>query len=132
MLATLKIVHLLALAIGLGGGVANLVIGRMAGAEGAPVARPIQKRIGRLAFGGLLLLWITGIWMLSLSYAFGDLALWFWVKMAVVLAMTAAAVAAQLEGLRPGPGTPAKLRRLGMLISAAAALTVVFAVLGFG
>ena len=39
MLATLKILHLLALAIGLGGGIANLVIGKMAGPEGAPVIK---------------------------------------------------------------------------------------------
>ena len=132
MLATLKILHLLALAIGLGGGIANLMIGRMAGPEGAPVTRPIQKRIGRMAFGGLILLWITGLWMLSLSYTLGDLALWFWVKMLVVLAMTAAAVTAQVALLRPGPDTPAKLRKLGLMVSTAAALAVVFAVLSFG
>jgi len=132
MLATLKILHLLALAIGLGGGIANLVIGRMAGAEGAPVTRPIQKRIGRIAFGGLLLLWITGIWMVSLSYTLGDLPLWFWIKMLVVLAMTAAAVTAQVALLRPGPDTPAKLRKLGLIVSGAAALAVGLAVLSFG
>lgn len=132
MLATLKILHFLALAIGLGGGLANLVIGQMAGAEGAPVTRPIQKRIGRIAFGGLLLLWITGLWMVSLSYALGDLPLWFWIKMLVVLAMTAAAVTAQLALLRPGPDTPAKLRKLGLIVSGAATLAVVLAVLSFG
>jgi len=132
MLAALKILHILALAIGLGGGVVNLVIGHMAGEDGAPVTRPIQKRIGRMAFGGLLILWITGIWMLALNYGLDDLALWFWVKMLVVLAMTAAAVTAQVALLRPGPETPAKLRKLGIIISGAATLAVIFAALSFG
>jgi len=131
MLAILKILHFLALAIGLGGGVANLVIGKMAGADGAPVTRPIQKRIGRVSFGALLLLWITGIWMLSLGWRIEFLPLLFWIKIIAVLAMTAAAVTAQLALLRPGPGTPARLKTLGLIVTSAAGLAVVFAVLSF-
>jgi len=41
-------------------------------------------------------------------------------------------VTAQVALLRPGPDTPAKLRKLGLMVSTAAALAVVFAVLSFG
>jgi lysylphosphatidylglycerol synthetase-like protein (DUF2156 family) len=132
MLAILKILHFLALAIGLGGGAANLVIGNMAGAEGAPVTRPIQKRIGRVSFGALLLLWITGIWMLGLGWRLEYLPPLFWIKIIVVLVMTVAAVTAQVALLRPGPDTPAKLKKLGLMATSAAGLAVVFAVLSFG
>ncbi len=131
MFATLKILHFLALAIGLGGGVANYVIGVMAGPDGAPVTRPIQKRISRIAFVALILLWITGIWMVSTTYTLSGLPFWFWVKILVVLGMSVAAVAAQAALLRPEPETPAKVKKLGMLVTGAATLAVVLAVLSF-
>lgn len=132
MLAILKIVHFLALAAGLGGGIANAVIGATAARKAPEVAGPLQLRIGRVSFVALVLLWITGLWMAFGWHGVGTLGLWFWVKMLAVLALTAAAVAAQLAIRNPGPGTPARMRTLGQIMLAASTLAVIFAVLALG
>jgi len=127
---TLKIIHFLALAVGLGGGVANQVLAAKAG--GRPeVARPVQRTISRVAFAALVLLWVTGLWM-AWGRPVASLGPWFWVKMAAVLGLTGAAVTAQLAVLRPGPGTRALLKKLGIWMTVASTLAVVFAVLAFG
>ncbi len=131
MLALLKIVHFLALAIGLGGGIANAIIGAKITTREPAMGGPVQKLIGRLSFGALILLWITGLWMLFGYYGFANLSLWFWVKILAVLGLTAAGVSAQLTMLKPGPDTPAKMKRLGMIMTGSASLAVVFAVLAF-
>lgn len=132
MFLTLKALHFLALAIGLGGGVANIVIGAKAGADAPQVARPIQKFISRLAFAALIMLWITGLWMIALNHSFATLGLWFWIKILVVLLLSAAAITAQISLLRPGPTTPARLKTLGLFITACATLAVILAVISFG
>jgi len=130
LLATLKIVHFLALAVGLGGGFANQILSARAGGH-PDVARPVQKTISRVAFAALVLLWVTGLWM-AWGRPIASLGPWFWVKMAAVLGLTGSAVTAQLAMLRPRPGTPALLKKLGMSMTVSAALAVVFAVLAFG
>ena len=127
---TLKAPHILALATGLGLGLANLVIGAMS-ADPA-ITRPIQKRLSRVAFAALIVLWITGIWMAVIAYTLSTLPFWFWVKILVVLAMTAAAVTAQVALFRPGPDTPARLKRLTHIVTGSAALAVILAVIAFG
>lgn len=130
MLATLKIIHLLSLAVGLGGGVANALVGARVTAKAPEIGLPVQRLIGRLSFLALVLLWITGVWMVLDGRALGELGPWFWIKMIVVLALTAAAVTAQTAQLR-GTATPARMRALGTGITGASALAVVFAVLAF-
>jgi len=129
MLETLKIIHFLALAVGLGGGVANAIVGAKITSQAPPLGGPVQRLLGRLSFVALIVLWLTGLWM-----AFGttglDGSVWFWIKIIVVLAMTTAAVAAQVAQMR-GTATPDLMKKLGMGITAGAALAVVFAVLAF-
>lgn len=129
MLILLKSLHLLALAIGLGLGVAGLVIGAMS--KSPEVTRPIQRRLSRIAFAALILLWITGLWMVAQGYTFATLSLWFWLKMVVVVAMTGAAVTAQVLLLWPRPDTPALLKKLTHIVAGSAALAVILAVLAF-
>jgi len=131
MFALLKIVHLLALAIGLGGGIANAIIGAKITARDPALGAPVQKLIGRLSFAALILLWITGLWMIFGYYALSSLSLWFWVKILAVLALTTAGVIAQLAVLKPGPDTPAKMKKLGMAMTGLSTLAVIFAVLAF-
>ena len=128
---TLKALHILALAAGLGLGLANLVIGAMS-ADPA-ITRPIQKRLSRVAFAALIVLWITSVWMAVIAYTLSTLPFWFWVKILVVLAMTAAAVTAQVALIRaPDPETPARLKRLTHIVTGSAALAVILAVIAFG
>ena len=131
MLALLKIVHFIALAIGLGGGIANAIVGAKITSRDPALGGPAQKLIGRLSFAALILLWITGLWMLFGYYGFSDLSPWFWVKILAVLALTGAGVTAQLAMLKPGPDTPAKMKKLGMIMTGAATLAVILAVFAF-
>jgi hypothetical protein len=131
MLAMLKIVHYLSLAVGLGGGVANAIVGAKVTGREPGLGAPAQKLIGRLSFAALVLLWITGIWMGRELYALSDYGIWFWLKMLAVLALTAAAVTAQAGQLR-GTATPQRMKILGLVMTISAALAVVFAVLAFG
>ena len=125
--------HLLAMAVGLGGSVANAVIGAMAGPENPALAGRLQKRIGRIAFAALILLWVTGVALVMYGPGAGTLSLWFWVKMLAVLALTGAAVTMQVAILTFGPERRAALARpLGMIMAGSATLAVVFAVLAFG
>ena len=57
----LKSLHILALALGLGGGVANAIAARLARSrpEAAPAFGARQKRIGMVSVGALVVLWIT-------------------------------------------------------------------------
>jgi uncharacterized membrane protein len=133
MLAALKIVHFLALAVGLGGGVANGIVGAMAGPRDPAVAGQIQRRIGRLSFAALVLLWVTGVAMVATGPGLDLLGGWFWLKMAAAVVLTAAAVTVQVSVLAlPAPRAAARARPLGRVMTAAASLAVVFAVLAFG
>jgi len=131
LLITLKIVHYLSLAVGLGGGIANAIVGAKVTGHDPALGSPAQKLIGRLSFVALILLWVTGIWMSGQLYALSDYGPWFWLKMLAVLALTAAAVTAQGSQYR-GTATPDRMKRLGLVMTLAATLAVVFAVLAFG
>lgn len=130
MLALLKILHFLALAVGLGGGIANAIVGART-AQARQVGGPIQAALGRASLGALIVLWITGVWMAVAAHDLSSLGVWFWVKMAAVLALTAGAVAARVEMRRPGPDTPRRMKLLGMAMTGSSTLAVVFAVLAF-
>ena len=136
---TLLIIHYLAFSVGIGGGLANMLIGiQMRGAEPATAAAlgGLRARIGRASFIGLVLLWLTGLWMFF-GYAGGlaSASAWFWLKMIAVLGLTAAALRIQAVALaaqRSGsPPDPALMRRLGMASGLAAVLAVIFAVIAF-
>jgi hypothetical protein len=131
MLAALKIVHFLSLAVGLGGGIANGIVGARVSSRDPSLGAPVQKLIGRFSFAALLLLWVTGIWMGRDLYALSDFGIWFWLKILAVLALTAAAITAQASQLR-NTATPRQTKLLGMVMTATASLAVVFAVLAFG
>lgn len=134
----LEIIHFLSFSVGIGGGVASMVIGlRLRRAEISAVRdlSAAQKVIGRLSFGAIVLLWITGIWMLNSRYGWSDLPVAFWLKLAAVVGLTAIACRAQylvLMAPRRGPPAPRTMARLGMGSSLCAVLALVFAVIAFG
>lgn len=129
LLIILKLVHFFALAIGVGGGFATGVVGAMVGPKDPALAGAVQTRIGRVGFGALILLWITGIWMLNTGVQVASLGLTFWAKMACVALMTAISgwmqvmPVAQKQALGP---------RLGMAMMVLAILAIIFAILTFG
>ncbi|MEZ5667727.1 MAG: hypothetical protein R3F55_09915 [Alphaproteobacteria bacterium] len=135
-----KIVHFLALAIGIGGSAANLLLAVRAAtipAEARPGLGAIQRLIGRVAFGCVLLLWASGLAMLYARYGgWAGQGVLFWLKIAAVAVLTVAATGLQVLTVRaqiakaPPPRTA--MLRLAVAANASAMLAVLFAVLAFG
>ncbi|MGQ3486970.1 hypothetical protein [Roseovarius pacificus] len=92
MTMVLKFLHFAALAFALGGGVANILLGRqIAGAEGAgkSVIMPLQRTLARISALSLLVLWITGIALVYAYYGgWAGLGIFFWTKFAIVVVLT--------------------------------------------
>lgn len=138
MLAFIKFVHFLSLAVGLGGGAANIVIGIRSGAarpEALPALAGVQKILGRMSFAAVVLLWITGIWLLVPAYEWGELTTAFWIKILFVVVLTVASVMSQVHSVRAGrTGTPppaATMAVWGGTAETAGILAVLFAAYAF-
>lgn len=130
----LKILHFLALAVALGGGVANLVLRRHAMAAG-PEARPAlgraQRTLAALSAVSVAVLWLTGIALVETIYgAWTGLPGVFWAKIAAATVWLAAVTTGQVLMRRPGPPSPL-LRPLGMGGMASAVASLALAVLAF-
>lgn len=135
----LMTLHFLSLAVGIGGGVASAIAGaQSAKAEppGAMALGKLQSQVGNVGYGALILLWITGIWMVYAKYGgFGDLPASFNLKMLGVLGLTAALTAMQVVKRRAmaagGPPNASTMKMLGQLALLSAVFTIVMAVLTF-
>jgi uncharacterized membrane protein len=136
MLLTLKALHLLGLVMGLGFGLANIVVmQRMASQPEAarPALAGLMKLNSRIAFGGVILLWLTGLWLYFTKYAGSALGGAFHAKLTLVVVLTALAAYAQwlfVRSTHTGTPPPANTMRLigrtvPVLALAAAALAVV-------
>jgi len=90
---TLKLIHILAFCVAVGGGVASMVLGiRAAKADdaGRLVLRGGMKAIGTGSFYAIIVLWITGLWLWAGVYGFGaPLGGLFHAKLAAVVGITA-------------------------------------------
>ncbi|WP_157932994.1 CopD family protein [Roseovarius salinarum] len=129
----LLIVHYLALAVGLGGGIAAGVVAHVAGPKDPALAGAVQVRLARFGFLALIVLWLTGSAMLAGGPGAAALPVWFWVKMAAVVVLTGAAVWMQIAIKKLEPAQrAARAKVLRPVMNAAATLAVVFAVLAFG
>lgn len=134
----LKFLHLLGLVLGLGFGLANIVImQRMATAQEAvrPAYAALQKLNSRIAFAGVLLLWVTGLWLYVGKYAGANLGGAFHAKLTLVVVLTALAGYAQwllLRAERTGTPPPANIMRfIGRTVPALAAGAAALAVFAF-
>ncbi len=138
MLLVLKAIHILSLAIGIGGSVAAAIVGARSAKSQAEVSHAlglIQKLLGRIVFAAIILLWITGIWMLSLAYGWqvkplGQIFSW---KMAAVVVLTIIATTSQILVLRatskkqrPNPKVMKRLGQAGLLLAMLAAILAVY------
>jgi uncharacterized membrane protein len=135
---TVKSLHLLGLVMGLGFGMANIAImWRLpaAAAEAKPTLMQLQKFNGRVAFAGVILLWITGLWLFYAKYLGVNLGGVFHAKLAFVVALTVLAAYAQWVLLRAGQtGSPPPantMRMIGHAVPALAATSAVLAVIAF-
>jgi hypothetical protein len=139
MITLWKMIHMLALAVGVGGGVANLIaMQQLKAAEGpARAALAVAMRhVGQAAALALILLWVSGLALASALYdSWAALPLLFWAKIAAVVALTAVSGTAQVLTLwgmaRKSPPDPALMARLGKTGVALALTTTVLAVLAF-
>ncbi len=138
MLIILKITHFMALGVGIGIGVANMIIGmRAAAAEGAVMGalRAAQGALGRAGFLAIVLLWITGLWMWQV-YDHATMDPVFLAKIGFVIILTGLSIDLNIKGARAAKGgpkmNPAYGKRAGMVMGLMSFLAVTTAVMVFG
>lgn len=136
-MTAIKILHLLAMASGVGFGLASLVIARVsAGADPAamPTVMKIRMRLGQGAFLSLLILWATGLWLWQSVHG-GAVTGIFGAKIAVVILLTVLSGWMNLVVLRAARGgprpDPARMAQMAKAASALAVLAVILAGLAF-
>lgn len=111
MTILLKFLHFTALALALGGGVTNIMLGRqLAAAEGAakPVIMATQRALARVSALSLLVLWVTGIGLVYAYYGgWSGFGAAFWGKIALAVVLTVnMGVAQHLMSHARKSGTP--------------------------
>ncbi|MCI5077353.1 hypothetical protein [Oricola sp.] len=139
MLIFTKIIHFLSFSVGIGGGVAAMLAGiraKGAPADAVPLLRSLQKTLGRLSFGAIVLLWVTGIVLVYAARGgWGELNVVFWLKILAVIVLTAASLTGQYYGLTAARRDPAvmgpRMAKIGMTASTAGVAALILAVLAF-
>ncbi len=138
MILIAKIIHVLAFTAGIGVSITSAVIGpRQATAEPALAGQlgAIMARLGRIGSVSIILLWLTGGWLMYAIYGGSPGSGAFRLKIASVALLTAAVVALEVLGARARrTGTappPQAMAGLGMAVLLFAGLAVVFAVAAF-
>ena len=137
MLLSLKIVHFIAMSVGIGLGVGNMVLGIRAKVETGPAMvalRKSQATFGRIALIAIVFLWLSGLW-LWLGFHTGAMTPLFAVKLAAVVALTALSLLANVKAARAARGgapvNPALVRKIGMGMGLMSLIAVICAVLVF-
>lgn len=138
MTQTLAFLHYLGLMLGAAGGFASSVIMRRAAGLPPDEARPLRELgpvLANMSAAGLALLWLTGLALLWLAWGGpGDMSVWFWVKMAFVVALTLVIGLihhAYADIRRGNTAAAARLPLLGPLAGVCSILAVLFAVIAF-
>lgn len=137
---TLKVIHFLALLMG---GAAAIAPGlmqralRLTGHDGPPPKSTAMtmRILGIMGLIAIVLLWVTGIGMVSMGYDGATIGMMFWVKLLAAAAILVASVILNLmaaraarEGTPPNPGLVKGLQMLtrGALLLAIIAAAIVF------
>lgn len=138
MFTALMILHFVALAMAMGGGMSNIIAKKQmpkVDPSSYPGMAIAAAAIGKLATTGLALLWITGVWMTTLKYGLSGMPILLWVKIAIVGALTVGSISLNLMMVRAQrSGTPpnsAKVDKHAYFINGLALITVVIAVVLF-
>lgn len=129
--------HFIGLAMGIGVGIANMVVARMIGAAATPDAagalRGLPPILSRVSMAGLGVLVVSGL-LLLFWWGFGVTNVWFWLKMLVVAGMIGVAylIYQAQQKIRAGDQTAAaQMRQLGPAIGGLGLLTTLLAVFAF-
>lgn len=138
LLDVLLVVHLIGLMLGAGGGFGSMIAMRYAGSlptEQQPTIRGLTPVLARVALSGLVLLWLTGVWMAATMGVDAAALPWtFWAKMLFVTTLTLAAVGTEITYAQVKRGNvkaAARLPILGPIAGVSSLFAVVFAVLTF-
>ncbi|MTJ05802.1 MAG: hypothetical protein FH759_14065 [Sediminimonas qiaohouensis] len=138
-LISLSFLHYLAFSLGIGGGIAGMLAGRMA-ARAASETRPtlgrLQRRLGQISALSIVILWVTGVWLIHGRYGgLSPLPWLFWAKIVAVVALTICAAWIQALSLRAWrretPPPAARMARLSKLANLFALLALGLAVAAF-
>lgn len=139
MFVLLKIIHFLSFSVAVGGGVASMVIGIRAAKLEMVQAIPLRQAqgiIGKFSTLGLILLWLSGLWMYSMAYG-GDVSMGqsFWIKMAAVVLLTVVSgflnykvITATRAGVPPDV---ALVKKAGMAMGLLAVIAIIAAIYAF-
>jgi len=129
--------HLIGLLLGAGAGFASALVMRRAAAatgEQAVALRGLGPPLARMSLIGLVLMWLTGLGLVSLRGGFGALPPLFWVKFVFVATLTLAAIAIEVTYAQIKSGNAAAAARLpllGPIAGISSLLAVLFAALTF-
>ncbi|HEY8596453.1 MAG TPA: hypothetical protein VIL84_14530 [Devosiaceae bacterium] len=131
-------VHLFSLVLGMGSGIAMSNIGPLMGQSNAD-QRSTLFRLGdilaRNGHVGLGLLWVTGIVLVAMRWSdLGTLSAWFWVKIALVVVLSASIGMGSraYRGIKAGDMASAALARRAGMVNAICGPAIIFcAVMAF-
>lgn len=128
----LLVLHILGLVLGVGAGMAMLRVRPiMAGAndEQRSVLFIVGQKLGGHGLVGLAILWITGPLLVWLEYdGFGELNAWFWVKIVLVVILSAAIGVGSkaFRLMRAGDMSMAPRAKMAGKIGSAAGVAIIF------
>lgn len=127
--------HFMGLVVGMGSGMALSNFGRASGGRMDGALLRLGDILRTNAHVGLALLWITGLLMVWLRYGgIGGLGVWFWLKMAGVVVLSAAVgmSAANYRKLKAGDAdAPARAKVLSAVTGLSGVFVVLAAVFAF-
>ncbi len=139
MLDLLKTIHFLSFAVAIGAGVSNLVLGARLSTfppQAMPSLGGFRLLLGKLSTIGLILLWLSGIWMVAVTAGIGilDNQTFLW-KLAAVAVLTVLSIVANLavaKAKKTGiPPDANRMKRLGIGSQAMAILALILAIVAF-
>jgi len=129
--------HFIGLALGVGVSFTNMFLMRLAGSADTPetagVIRSLPQRLAVLSTVGLGILWVTGLVMV-IRWGVGPYPTWFWLKMVMVVALTAVVyVIYQTQAaIRSGDAAAAsRMKFLGPAAGVSSLVVVLFAIFAF-
>jgi hypothetical protein len=138
MLILLKIIHMFGLFAGGAAGIGNgLLLKKVIDSKAPPPKMVAQTMgiIGKIGFGAIILLWLSGLGMLILTYKVTTLDWTFWVKLVgatlvlvPVSMMTAIAIKAEKSGIPPNLK---RMKSLSGIARAGVGIAIIFGVIAF-
>jgi hypothetical protein len=138
MIELAKFLHFVGLMLGGGAGFASMVVARhMRANSGQPTPQlaALRPALARVALGGVLLLWVSGLWMFFSAWRGAQLGPAFHAKMAVATLLVLVVAAINVVGMRArarGVPPPVWLPMLGMATPVLALVAVALAIAVFG